>query len=51
MCHTKHQSALEMCFSVGVAKSLKPTNYLVKLGKWRGKEENLVTKLIFFFKA
>lgn len=49
MCHTKHQSALEICFSVDVAKSFKPTNYLAKLGKWRGKEENLVTKLIFFF--
>ena len=49
MCHTKHQSALEICFSVDVAKSFKPTNYLAMLGKWRVKEENLVTKLIFFF--
>lgn len=50
MYHTKHQSALEVCFSVGLAQSFKPTDYLGKLGKWRGKEENLVTKLNFFLK-
>lgn len=49
MYHTKHQSALEACFSLGLAQSFKPTNYLAKLGKWRGKKENLVTKLNFFF--
>lgn len=49
MYHIQHQSALEACFSVGLAQSFKPTNYLAKLGKWRGKEENLVTKLKFFF--
>lgn len=49
MYHTKHQSALEVCFSVGWAQSFKPTDYLAKLGKWRGKE-NLVIKLNFFLK-
>ena len=27
MYHTKHQSALEVCFSVGWAQSFKPTDY------------------------
>lgn len=36
-------STLEVCFSVGSAKSFMPTNYLAKLGK-RAEEESLVIK-------